>query len=118
MKQIIDPDTGEIREVETENEIAERTLTEVKAIDEETYEMLATYQYYKEQFETFKFVLEKAMRENNIKKWDNDYFMAICKDESTQVRVDTERMKADGIYDKYLKVVPVKASLMIKFKEK
>ena len=118
MKQIIDPDTGEIREVETENEIAERTLTEVKAIDEETYEMLATYQYYKEQFETFKFVLEKAMRENGIKSWKNDYFTATCKGNSTQTRVNTEKMKADGIYHKYLKVVPVKPYLEIKFKEK
>ena len=36
LKTIVNAETGEIEEVETENEIAERTLTEVGAIDKET----------------------------------------------------------------------------------
>ena len=118
LKTIVNAETGEIEEVETENEIAERTLTEVGAIDKETYEVLESYLYYKEQVETFKFKLEKAMRENGIKSWKNDYFTATLKDEYMQKRVDADRLKDDGLYEKYLKLVPVKASLQIKFKEK
>lgn len=117
MKQIIDELTGEIVEVEDRNEIAERKLTEVGAIDSKTYELLEEFLYYKELFETFKYKLQKAMEENGIKKWDNDYFSAVLKEESMQKRVDTERLKEDGLYDKYLKLVPVKASLQIRFKD-
>lgn len=117
MKQIIDGETGEIIEVETSNEIAERTLVEVGAITQETYEMLASFRYYQEQYELFKYQLEKAMIENGIKKWDNDYFTATIREESMQKRVDTERLKDDGIYEKYLKLVPVKNGLVVKFKK-
>ena len=118
MKQIIDEKTGEIIEVEETNEIAERTLFEVGAIDEKTYELLEQYLTIQEQYEMFKFKLEKAMEDNGIKKWDNDYFIATIKDESVQKRVDTDRLKEAGLYDKFLKLVPVKKSLQIKFKKR
>lgn len=117
MKSIIDNETGEVIEVETDNEIAERKLYEVGAIDKETYEMLESYKYYEDQFKIFKYKLEKAMEENGIKKWDNDYFTATVKEDSTQKRVDTERLKEDGLYDQYLKLVFVKGGLQIRFKK-
>ena len=109
--------TGEVIEVETTNEIAERKLIEVGAITEETYEMLASFKYYQDQYELFKYQLEKAMSENGIKKWDNEYFTATVREDSIQKRVDTERLKEEGIYDKYLKLVPTKGGLTIKFKK-
>lgn len=117
MKQIIDRETGEIIEVEESNEIAERKLVEVGAITQDTYEMLAQFKYYQDQYETFKYQLEKAMRENGIKKWDNDYFIATIREDSMQKRVDTERMKDEGVYEDYLKLVPVKGGLTVKFKK-
>lgn len=117
MKQIIDNETGEIVEVEEQNEIAERKLYELGAIDKETFEMLESFRYYQEQYEIFKYKLEKAMIENGIKSWKNDYFTATVKEESTQKRVDTDRMKEEGIYDKYLKLVLVKGGLQIRFKK-
>lgn len=117
MKQIIDEATGEIIEVETENELIEKKMFEVGAFDKETYEILDQYLYYQDQYELFKFKLKKAMEDNGIKKWDNDYFVASVREESLQKRVDTERLKADGVYDKYCKLVPVKSSLTIKFKK-
>ena len=117
MKQIIDNDTGEIIEVEEPNEIAERKLYEIGAIDESTFEFLEHYQYVQDQYETFKYKLLQAMKENGIKKWENDYFTATVKEESLQKRVDNDRMKEDGIYEKYLKLVPVKESLTIRFKK-
>ena len=116
MKTIID-ENGEVVEVETENEIAERKLYEVGAIDQQTFEEIEMYLYYEDRYKTIKYKIEKAMRENGIKKWDNDYFVATVKDDTTQMRVDPEKLKADGLYEKYAKLVPVKGSLQIRFKD-
>lgn len=116
MKTIIDEKTGEVIEVETTNEVVERKLVEVGAITQETYEMLESFRYYQDQYEIFKYQLEKAMRENNIKKWDNEYFVVSLTEDSIQKRVDTERLKEDGMYDKYLKLVNVKGGIRVKFK--
>ena len=118
MKKIIDEATGEIIEVEEGNELVEKKLFEVGAIDERTYEFLEQYLTIQEQYETFKYKLMQAMKENNIKSWKNDYFTATVKEESIQKRVDNERLKKDGLYEKYLKIIPIKESLMIKFKER
>lgn len=118
MKKIIDENTGEIIEVDEANELAEKKLYEIGAIDEATYDFLEQYLTFQEQYEVFKYKLMKAMKDNNIKSWKNDYFTATIKEESYQKRVDNDRLKNDGLYEKYLKLVPVKESLMIKFKEK
>lgn len=117
MKQIIDNATGEVIEVEEKNELAEKKLFEVGAIDEQTYDLLEQYLTIQEQYEMFKYKLEKAMEDNGIKKWNNDYFIATIKEESVQKRVDTDRLKEAGLYEKYLKLVPIKKSLQIKFKK-
>lgn len=118
MKTIVDQATGEIIEVEEANEVAERKLYEVGVLSEQVIEMINQYQRYKEEFEMFKYKLQQAMKENGIKSWKTDDFTATLKEESIQKRVDNDRLKEDGLYEKYLKLVPVKESLMIKFKEK
>ena len=118
MKKIVDEKTGEILEVEEGNELVEKKLYEVGAIDEHFYDFMEQYLTIQEQYEVFRHKLLKAMKENNIKSWKNDYFTATVKEESVQKRVDTERLKEAGLYEQYLKLVPVKESLMIKFKEK
>lgn len=117
MKTIIDNETGEVIEVEEQNEIATRLFTDLGVIDKETYEILDSYLYYKEQLEVFRYKLEKAMKEHDIKKWDNDYFTAIDRADSIQKRVDVEKLKEDGLYEKYIKLVPTKGGLQIKFKK-
>ena len=117
MKKIVDENTGEILEVEDSNELVEQKLYEVGAIDKETNDFIERYLTIQEQYEIFRHKLLKAMKENNIKSWKNNYFTATVKEESVQKRVDTERLKEAGLYEKYLKLVPVKESLMIKFKE-
>lgn len=116
MKRIINKD-GEVIEVEEKNELVEKKLYEVGAIDEATYDLLEQYLTMKEQYEIFRYKLQKAMSENGIKSWKNDYFTATIKPESTQKRLDTERLKEDGVYNKYLKLVPVKESITIEFKK-
>ena len=116
MKTIID-ENGEVIEVETENEVAEKKLYEVGAIDKQTFEELELYLYYEDRFKTIKHKIETAMKENNIKKWDNDYFVASLKADSMQNRVDTEKLKADGLYNSYTKLISVKGGLQIRFKD-
>lgn len=117
MKTIVDSETGEVIEVEEQNDIAERKLYEVGAISEETFDFLEQYRTVCEQYEMFRFQLEKAMRENGIKKWDNDTFSVTVTDEQLQKRVDTQRLKDDGLYEKYLKLVPTKGTIKINFKK-
>lgn len=116
MKQIIDAESGEIIEIDDANELAEKRLYEVGAINEDTADFIEEYLTIKERFEMFEHVLKKAMIDNGIKTWKNDYFTASIREESTQTRLDVERLKEDGIYDRYLKLVPVKESLSIRFK--
>ena len=117
MKKIIDELTGEIIDVEETNELVEKKLYEVGVLSEQVIEMINQYQRYTEEFEMFKFKLKEAMKEYGIKSWKTDDFTATYKDESIQKRVDNDRLKEDGLYEKYLKLVPVKESLMIKFKK-
>lgn len=116
MELRVNAETGEIEEVESQNELIEKKLYEVGAIDKETFEMLSMYQYYEQQMEIFKYKLQKAMEENGIKKWDNDYFTATLTEETLRKSVDTQKLKDDGIYEKHLKLSPVKAGMRIKFK--
>lgn len=116
MKQVIDADTGEVIAVETENEVAERILVESGALTQSTYEELESYLYYKERFETIKYLIEKAMKENGIKKWETDEFSFTTTEDTIQKRVDTDRLKEDGLYEKYLKLVPVKGSIRFNLK--
>lgn len=116
MKQVIDAETGEIIEVEESNEIATKKLYEVGAINEDTADFIEEYLTIKEKFEMFQYILKKAMVENNIKTWSNDLFTASIRSEGMQTRVDIERLKEDGLYDKYLKLIPVKESISIRFK--
>ena len=117
MKKILDAETGEVIEVDEKNDIATKRLYEVGAIDENTFDFLEMYRTVKEQYEMFTFKLKKAMKENGIKKWDNEYFSAVLTDDSLQKRLDSDRLKKDGLYDKYIKLVEVQGSLRIKFKE-
>ena len=114
MKTIIDQNTGEVIEVETSNEIAERKLIDAGVITEQTRDFIEQYLTIQEQWDTFKYVLEKAMRDNGIKTWKTDDFTFTVKDENIQKRVDTERLKEDGIYEKYLKLVNVKGGLQVR----
>lgn len=117
MKQIINNETGEIIEVEEDNELVEKKLYEVGAIDKNTFDFLEQYQTVVEQYEIFKYKLMLAMKENNIKSWKNDYFTATYKEEGTRKSVDIDRLKKDGLYDNYLKLSTTKESLMIKFRK-
>ena len=127
MKKIVD-ENGEIVEVPEANEIAERKLFELGVIDDETFRFLKSYREMCEEYDNFRFVLEKAMRENNIAKWQTEDFTASIpvdkntgelKTENVRVAFDEERFKQEhpDLWEAYRKLVTTKVSLRINFKK-
>lgn len=117
MKQIIDNDTGEVIEVEESNELMVRELYEL-GTDLEAYDELEEQALYiQEQLELWKYqnreniknVLKKH-NQKNIKTSSRTYTII---EEGIRKSIDTERLKADGIYDNYVKLTPTKESLRI-----
>ena len=122
MKQIIDNDTGEVIEVEETYEIVQRELNEVGVDYEEYFEKQIQFKALKEQMEIWeqknRDVIQKIFEKHNIKSLKTEEGTISYIGDGIQKRVDTERLKQDGLYEMYLKLVPTKAHLMIKAKEK
>lgn len=60
--------------------------------------------------------LKEAMRNNGIKSLDCEGLRITYKEPSTRKVVDTQKLKDEGIYDKYLKISSVSDSVIIKVK--
>ena len=122
MKTIIDQNTGEIIEVEETYEIVQRELNEVGVNYEEYFDKLIQYKALKEQMEIWEYKhrqpIQEIFEKHNIKSLSTERGSISLIKEGVQKRVDTERLKEDGQYEKYLKLVPVKTHLMIKVKDK
>lgn len=59
-----------------------------------------------------------AMELYDIKTIENDYFKATYIEENTKTVVDTKALIKDGLYHKYSKETPVKASVRMTYKGK
>lgn len=121
MKQIIDNDTGEVIEVEETHDLVIKELNEVGINYEEYFDKQIQLKTLKEQMEIWeqkhRDSIQKVFEKYNIKSLKTEYGTISYVEDSTQKRVDNDRLKQDGLYEKYLKLVPVKAHLMIKAKE-
>lgn len=58
----------------------------------------------------------ELFKEYEVKSFECDKFVLIYKPETTKNQVDVKKLKEDGLYNKYLKSVPVKESLAIRMK--
>ena len=121
MKQIIDNDTGEVIEVEETFDLVEKELNDVGVNYEEYFDKQIQLKTLKEQMEIWeqkhRDSIQKVFEKYNIKSLKTEYGTISYVEDSTQKRVDNDRLKQDGLYEKYLKLVPVKAHLIIKAKE-
>ena len=121
MKQIIDNDTGEVIEVEETFDLVEKELNEVGVNYEEYFDKQIQLKTLKEQMEIWeqkhRDSIQKIFEKYNIKSLKTEYGTISYVEDSIQKRVDNDRLKQDGLYERYLKLVPVKAHLMIKAKE-
>ena len=122
MKTIVDADTGEIVEVEETTEIVARDLADVGVNYEDYFEMELKAKALKEQMEIWEWSKRDAIKEvfkkHGIKSFKCEEGSITYVEERLQKRVDNDRLKQDGVYEKYLKLVPVKEHLVIKIKEK
>lgn len=116
MKPIVN-ENGEVEMVETKNEIVLRELQEVGTTFEEYEQMQDQLDYLKEQIETWEIshrdIIMDALKRNNVKSLKTNSRTYTYVSETTQTRLDTDRLKEDGTYYKYLKLVPTKESLRI-----
>jgi len=62
--------------------------------------------------------IKNAMRENDVKKFENDLLSLTYIEPSQRKSVDTPRLKAEKpeIWEEYMKVIEVKDSIRIKIK--
>lgn len=117
MKQIIDNDTGEVIEVEETNEVMVRELYELGTDLEKYAELEEQALYIQEQLEIWKYEnreniknVLKAHKKKNITTPTRIFTLI---EEGMRKSVDTERLKEDGMYDRYVKFTPTKESLRI-----
>lgn len=135
--ETIDAMTGELIEREDPNKVAERKLRELGVITDQTFDLFRHQRDVNEQVETVKYVLKNAMKDNQIKKWDNELFSCSVTPEGTRTVFDSERakemtllefrtllnrfldedLKDKTVYDFFQKVSYVKDKLNIRFKE-
>lgn len=135
--ETIDAMTGELIEREDPNQVAERKLRELGVITDQTFDLFRHQRDVNEQVETVKYVLKNAMKDNGIKKWDNELFSCSVTPEGTRTVFDSERakemtllefrtllnrfmdedLKDKTVYDFFQKVSYVKDKLNIRFKE-
>lgn len=70
-----------------------------------------------EQAKIMRAALLEAMELNGVKKYETEALRITYTAPSTQDRVDTDKLKEDGLYANYIKKVNVKAKLTITIKE-
>lgn len=58
----------------------------------------------------------KAMEDNDIKSFENDFVKITYKAPTTRKTVDTNELKAQGLYDMFVKESPVKSSVTVSWK--
>lgn len=139
MANYIDAFTGEIVEQEDQNQLIEKKLYEVGALNEQTYDFLEQYRTVEEQYEMFRYALKKGMEENGFSKWANRMFSVSITPEGTKNTFDTQRakdmklsdfllilllkeregedLKSVTVYDFFTKLSYTKSKINIRFKE-
>ena len=120
MKKIVNQETGEIEEVEETYELVAKEINPL--ITDEFLEKLEMLEALEQQIEMFKTEhkeqIKEVFKKYDIKSFKNDYITITYVPETMQKRVDNQRLKDDGIYENYLKFVPVKESIRITKKGK
>lgn len=96
-----------------EIEIGEKALRKMK----ELKEFQLTVLEMKNQEQEIKESLLKAMEENGIKSFKNEFMSIVYVPESERRTADTKKMKDDGIFDDYSKTSKTKAYVKISYED-
>lgn len=118
MKTIIDEETGELIEVEDKNDLVAKEMNEL--ITDDFIDKLVQFEYLEQQIEMFKTEhreqIKEIFKKYGIKSFKNDYISITYVADGMQKRVDTDRLKQEGLYEKYLKLFPTKESIRVQLK--
>ena len=100
------------------NELSDNlTIENLYCMTVKVKELESQFKTAKDNLDAFrKFYLQKMRNENHTKEENDDISVSI-KESYESCSVDTDLMKADGIYDKYTKKKIVDASLVVKIKK-
>ena len=89
-------------------------------VAEEVMKKLHDFQVKKTEMEMqekeIKQAMLKAMEDNDIKSFENDFVKITYKAPTTRKTVDTNELKAQGLYDMFVKESPVKSSVTVSWK--
>lgn len=100
---------------EMENEVVQYTSEEL--LNSEDYKVFAYVMAHKKEYETFEKKLRAAlvteMENAELKTMENDKIKVTYKAPSVRKVVDTEKMKAQGLYDLFVKESKTSASVTI-----
>lgn len=81
-------------------------------------ELETQFKTAKDELDAFRMFYLQKMRNENLTKQENDDVSVTIKEAYESCSVDTEKLKADGLYDKYTKKKSVDASLVVKIKKR
>lgn len=122
MKLVADEVTGELVEVPETNDLVASELNAVGVNIDNYFEQKLKANALKEQMEMWEFEnrekIINVFKKYGIKSFKNDSGSVSYVPEGLSQRVDIDRLKEDGLYDKYSKWVSSKEHLIIKVKEK
>lgn len=120
MKTIIDQETGEVIEVEEKQELVAKEMNAL--ITDDFVEQLEQLDYLEQQIKMFKTKNKEKIKEifkkYNIKSFKNDYITITYVDGGMKKALDIERLKDDGVYDKYVMLKPYEEQIRITKKGK
>lgn len=90
-------------------------------VAENVMQQLHEFQVMKAQMEMqekeIKEALLKAMENNGVKSFENDFLKVTYKAPSTRKTVDTNALKEQGLYETFCKEAPVKSSVVLTWKQ-
>lgn len=120
MKQIINAETGEIEEIEENYDLVAKEMNNL--ITDDFVEQLEQLDYLEQQIKMFKTKNKEKIKEifkkYNIKSFKNDYITITYVEEGMKKQLDIERLKNEGLYDKYLMMKPYAEQIRITKKGK
>lgn len=115
-------ENGELVEVPETNDLVAKELLEVGVSIDDYFEQKIRANTLKEQLEMWeqenREKIKEVFKKYGIKSFKNDYGSISFVEEGMSQKVDTKKLKEDGLYDKYSYWTTTKEHLVIRVKEK
>lgn len=122
MKLVADANTGELVEVPDTNDLVAKELAEVGVVIDDYFDKVVVKKTLEEQMKMWETEnrekIKEVFKKYNIKSFKSPYGSISFVEEGMSSKVDTKKLKEDGLYDKYSYWTTVKEHLVIRVKDK